>query len=55
MGTTDIITAATKKELNEKIRDWKRTMREMGWDIRWVREPKKAEDGTWGVEVSAHT
>lgn len=54
-GMTDRITAPTKKELNEKIRDWKRQVREMGWDIRWVTGAEKNEDGLWEVEVSAHS
>ena len=55
-GITDWITAATKKELNEKVRDWKQTVRDMGWDIRWVTESEeKNEDGLWEAEVSAHS
>ena len=54
-GITDRITAETKKELNEKVRDWNREFRERGWDIRGVTEPEKNDDGLWEVEISAHS
>ena len=53
-GTTYRITGATEKDVNEKVRDWKQNMRDMGWDIRWVSEPEKNDDGSWVVEISAH-
>jgi len=54
-GITDRITAETKTGLNEKVRDWKREYREMGWSIRGETEPEKNDDGLWEVEVSAHS
>ena len=54
-GMRDRITGATKKELNEKLRNWKKQVREMDWDICGVTEPEKNDDGLWEVEVSAHS
>jgi len=54
-GITDKITARTKAELREKIREWKQRVRDMDWDIRWVTEPEENGDGQCEVEVSAHS
>ena len=54
-GHTFKITAETKKELAEKVRQQKREIREMDWDIRREPEPEKNDDGLWEVEIWAHS
>ena len=57
-GTTEVLKARTKKELEQKVREWVRDRKDGGME--WIRagwDPhgaEKTEDG-WEITVSAHT
>ena len=58
-GNRETLQAETKKELEQKAREWARTMRESGLtDIRQGWDParaKKTEEGLWQIRMWAHT
>ena len=57
-GIQVTLKAGTKKELEQKAREWLRDRREQGWDIRAGWDPTEAEekeDGLWKITLSGHT
>jgi hypothetical protein len=58
-GKHETLKAKTKEQLEEKAREWARSMRESGLtDIRRGWDPvraKKTEDGLWQIIMWAHT
>ncbi len=56
-GIQVTLKARTKKELEQKAREWLRDRREQGWDIRagWDPTEAKENDGQWEITLSGHT
>ncbi len=59
MRSGHYLRAPTKKELEQKAREWLRDRREAGFeDVRWGWDPAeavKADDGMWEIELWVHS
>lgn len=55
-GVRDTLKARTKKELEQKAREWARNLREEGWNIRagWDSDRAVKTGDGWEIDVSAH-
>ena len=56
-GIQVTLKARTKKELEQKAREWLRYRREQGWDFRAGWDPTEVEEnnGQWEITLSGNT